>query len=76
MTQKIHHPLSLDAIFAHISRPFLTQLHFPFLTPSLPYIYLHYVFLPMLSRSRTDDKNTFDWYNGLLKNSSTGLPTS
>ena len=69
--------MSSDTIFARIFRPFSTQLHSTFLTPLFSFMLIFDMLSPLcLSRSQTDDKNTFNWYYWSLNNSSTGLPTS
>ena len=57
--------MSSDTIFTHIFHPFSIQLHFTFLNPpfSLMFILVMF-FLSMPSRSRTDDKRTFDRITG------------
>ena len=68
--------LSSDTIFALIFRPFLTQLHFTFLTPPFSLMLTpSYVHPFMFSCSRTDDKNTIQLYNWSPNNLSTGLLT-
>ena len=48
--------VSSDTIFAHIFRPFLSQLHFTFLTPHLFFLYVYPCYALMPSRPQTDDK--------------------
>ena len=71
--------LSSDTIFTRIFRPFLTQLHFTFLTPHLAPLCLSRLcsfflcFMP--SRSQTNDKNAIRLVHRTPNDSTTGLPT-
>ena len=69
-------PLVIRHFFARIFCPFSIQLHSTFLTPPFSLMLILVMLFPLcLSRSQTDNKNKFDWYNRTPNNSSTGLLT-
>ena len=68
--------MSSDAIFARIFCPFLTQLHFTFLTPPLSLMLILVMFMLYAFHAHEQTTRTqFDWYYRTPNNLSTGLLT-
>ena len=56
--------VSLDALFAHIFHPSLTQLHFTFLTPPFSLMLILVMFSTLCLHAHEQTTRTqFDWYN-------------